>query len=71
VLGVELLLRLGRGPDVPRHGQHLLEPLALVQALGEAEARAGDARERLGPADQVLAGGREPVCHGRDPIARH
>jgi hypothetical protein len=44
VLGVEALLGLGGRPDVAGHREHLLEPLALVQALCEAEAGACDAR---------------------------
>jgi hypothetical protein len=44
VLGVELLLRLRRGADVAGDGEHLLEPLAFVQALGEPQPSASDAR---------------------------
>src|ERR687897_189656 len=40
VLGVELLVRLGGRADVAGHGQHLVEPLAFVEALREAQARA-------------------------------
>ena len=46
------------GADVGRDLQHLLEPLALVEALREAEAGARDARERLGPSEQVGGGRR-------------
>ncbi len=41
------------GADVGRDLENLLEALALVQALREAEAGACDARERLGPPQQI------------------
>ncbi len=44
----------GRHPHVGRDGQHLLEPLPLVEVLGEAEPGAGDAGQRLAPPDEVL-----------------
>ncbi len=39
--------------DVGGHPQHLLEALALVEVLGEAETGAGDRRQRLAPPHQV------------------
>jgi hypothetical protein len=46
---------LGRGPHVGSDLEHLFEPLALVQALREAEAGARDAGERFAPAEQLLS----------------
>ncbi len=66
VLGVEALVGLRRGPDVAGHRQDLVEPLPLVEALGEAEPGAGDAGQRLGPADQVLAGRGKATAHPAD-----
>ena len=56
VLDVELGVGGDRRADVAGHVEHLLEALALVEALGEAEPGAGDGSQRLRPADQVLAG---------------
>ena len=44
---------VGGGLDVGGHVEHLFEPLALVQALGEAEPGPGDRGERLTPADEI------------------
>ena len=44
---------VGRHLDVGGDAQHLLEALALVEVLGEAEAGAGDRRQRLAPAHQI------------------
>ena len=52
-LAPDLEVFLGRGTDVGRDLQHLLEPLPLVQALREAEAGARDARERFTPTQQL------------------
>ena len=54
-LGLQLVA--GRHPDVGGHLQHLLEPLTLVEALGEPEPGPGDGRQRLAPAQQVLRRG--------------
>ena len=54
------------GADVGRDLQHLLEPLLLVEALGEPEAGAGDGGQGLRPAQQVDGGGAERLGHGRE-----
>ena len=61
-VGLGLLDR--HGPDVGRDLEHLLEALLLVEALGEAHARAGDGGEGLGPPEQVDGGGAERLGHG-------
>ena len=53
LLAAHLERLVGGGLDVGGDVQHLLESLALVQALGEAQPGAGDRRERLAPAHQV------------------
>ncbi len=57
---------VGLDPDVGRHLEDLLEALALVEALGEPQTRAGDAREGLAPAQQGLEGDRR--FHGRSTL---
>ena len=53
LLAAHLQRVVGRGLDVGGDVEHLLEPLPLVQALGEPEAGAGDRGERLAPADEI------------------
>ena len=68
--GVGLEVAAGGHPHVGGHRQHLLEPLALVQALGEARARCGRCRpaprsSARGPA--TWAAGPEPASGRRYP----
>ena len=44
------------GADVGGDLEHLLEPLAFVEALRESEAGASDARQRLRPTQQIGSG---------------
>ena len=41
--------------DVGGNPQHFLEPLALVEVLGEPETGAGDRRQRLAPPHEVAS----------------
>ena len=67
--GVERTIEAGLGGvlDVRRDREHLFEPLALVLALGEANARARDSGERFGPAPQRLL--RNGLDHDQVPYA--
>ena len=53
LLAAHLERIVGGSLDIGRNVQHFLEPLALVQALGEPETGAGDGGERLAPAHQI------------------
>jgi hypothetical protein len=56
-MGVGLALLQGRGPDVGGDPKDLLEPLPLVQVLGEPQPGSGASGQGLRPPEEFVLSG--------------